>query len=131
LPDEHLRNYASSSCTSKFTLVEFWYRACLPCMKNIKRLNEVRKAVDRSVLEIIAINDMDELNDDSKSFILKFKPNYIVLFNGQDIREKLKIMAHPATYIYDNKTQKVVYVKSGTCDTYSKEIINFIKKSVK
>jgi hypothetical protein len=131
LPDEHMKNYASSKCTSRFTLVEFWYRACLPCMKNIKRLNDIRNTIDQSVLEIVAINDVDKLNDDTKSFIRRFKPNYIMLFNGQEIREKLKIMAHPATYIYDNKTQKVIYIKSGTCDTYSEEIINFIKKSVK
>ena len=131
LPDKNSENYISSNCQSKYTLVEFWYRGCLPCMKNMNRLNEIRNSIDRSVLEIVAVNDVDDLNKDLLAFIHKFNADYIFLFNGQVMRKKLNITAHPATYIYHTKTRKVVYIKSGTCEHYSEEIISFIKKETK
>gem|GEM_PF-1960668 len=131
LPDVYARNYSSSECKSKYTLVEFWYRSCLPCMKNIKRLNTIRSSIDKSILEIVAINDLDELNKESIDFVNKFDVNYIVLFKGQELAKDLGIISHPITFIYDSKTRKIIYSNCGTNDNYSEEIINFIKKQQK
>ena len=131
LPDSTSKNYVSSSSTSKYTLVEFWYKSCGPCINNMKRLNSVKDSIDNSILEIVAINDADKLNDDLLKFIRKFNIKYKVLFNGQELRKKLNISAHPSTYIFDNSTHRVVYYAKGTSDGYSEEIIRHMRNLVK
>jgi hypothetical protein len=75
----------------------------------MKRLNSVKDSIDKSILEIVAINDADKLTDDFLKFTRKFNIKYKVLFNGQEFRKKLNISAHPSTYIFDNSRYRVVY----------------------
>jgi thiol-disulfide isomerase/thioredoxin len=130
LPDSTFKNYVSSNSVSKYTLVEFWYKSCGPCLNNMKRLNSVRDSIDKSILEIVAINDADKLNGDLLKFISKFNIKYTLLFNGQELRKKLNITAHPSTYIFDNNTRRVVYYAKGTSDGYSEEIIRHMRNLV-
>jgi hypothetical protein len=130
LPDSTSKNYVSSNSASKFTLVEFWYKSCGPCLNNMKRLNSVKDSIDKSILEIVAINDADKLNNDLLKFIGKFNIKYKVLFNGQELKKKLNINAHPSTYIFDNITHRVVYYAKGTSENYSEEIIRHMRNIV-
>lgn len=131
LPDEQLKVYSSSQVRSRYTLVELWYRGCLPCMKNLKQLNTVRAAVQPELLDIVAINDLDSLDDDNRAFLKRFDPHYHTLFNGAELSEALGVTAHPATYIYDTKTRKVVHTIKGSSETYADEIIAFVKTAAK
>lgn len=123
--------FRSTNINSRYTLVEFWYKGCLPCMNNIKKLNTIRASFDRQFMEIIGINDVDKLDSDTKRFIAKFHPKYTILFNGKYLRDNLHITAHPSTYIYDNKTRKVLYYKKGTDENYVEEIIEALGKKNK
>lgn len=120
--------FRSTDIKSRYTLVEFWYKGCLPCMKSIKRLNSIRDSFDVKFLEVIGINDADILDPDTKRFISKFKPNYTILFNGKYLRDDLNVTAHPTTFIFDNKTRKVVFHKKGTDENYVEEIITELNK---
>ena len=46
----------------------------------MKRLNSVKDSIDKSILEIVAINDANKLNNDLLQFIRKFNIKYKVLF---------------------------------------------------
>ncbi len=119
--------YRSSDIKSKYTLAEFWYKACLPCVTNIKRLNSIRDSFDVKFLEVIAVNDADILDSHMKRFIANYKPNHSLLFNGRYLRDELKVNAHPSTYIFNNKTRQVVFFRRGADKNYSEEIIAKLK----
>jgi hypothetical protein len=79
----------SKTIKAKYTLAEFWYMGCLPCRKNLKKLDTLRTAFDPDFLEILGINDADEVNAVLKDFIDKFNPTYKILLNGKGLRNKL------------------------------------------
>ena len=127
LPDASHKMYASARSAAKYTLVEFWYKSCGPCLKNIRKLSSVRDSVSPSLLDIVAINDFDLLDDKLIKFINQFNANYTILFNGEGLRKRLSIRAHPSTYIYNTETRKVVYYEKGTSDDYAEKIIRHMK----
>lgn len=115
--------FRSSNIQSRFTLITFWYTACQPCLDNFERLDGIRDSLDAKQLEILAINDLDVLDRDTKDFLAAFKPNYTVLFNGRYLRDGLKITTHPSTFIIDNQSRKVLFYKKGTDENSVKEIL--------
>jgi peroxiredoxin len=126
LPDSSLASFDSKSCHSKFVLIEFWYRGCAPCLANIKELKEISQAFNKTDLQVLAINDVDQYSNELNSFLKRNSINYKALFNGGELAKKLNINAHPCTFIYETQTRKIILHKLGGGQGYADEIKGFL-----
>lgn len=95
---------------SKYTLVEFWYKACAPCLANMKVLDKI-KCND---LKVVAINTIDSVDKDIRKIISLH--NFTFLFNGSDLAHQLQIIAYPTLILLD-ENNKILFKHIGYGDT--------------
>lgn len=94
---------------SKYILVDFWYKACGPCLANMKQLDKL----NFKDVEIVTINVRDSLDEDVRKIISKHK--FTFLFGGKELAKKLAITAYPTMYLLD-KDRTVLYKHVGVGD---------------
>lgn len=116
---------------SKFTLVEFWYKSCAPCLANMKELEKVRKRFSTDDLEIIALNLNDSIDDQTKKIITKSKYNYKFYFGDKKNKKNILIRGYPTSFLYNSSNQKIVLNHLGGGPNYSKQMINLIENKLK
>lgn len=110
------------SIDSNYVLVDFWYRACAPCMANIKQLN--RLALKQ--VQVIAINVRDSINDDVRSIVSKYKITF--LFRGAELARAMNVEAFPTMYFYD-KRRNILFKHIGFAyaEAIEEQLSPFIK----
>lgn len=123
LTDFNNKLFDSNKIKSDYVLVEFWSIYCVPCLTNINELIKLRNHYKKEEIEIIAINDIDSLNQKLKDFVIARKINYTTLYNARKFGKLVDVTARPNTFIYDRKTKKIVYQKIGGWNGYSQHII--------
>ncbi len=123
LIDLNTELFDSDNIKSEYVLVEFWSKVCAPCLTNINELIKLRNHYKKEELEIIAINDIDSLDQKLKDFVVLRKINYITLYNAKTFGKSIGITARPNTFIYNKKTKKIVYQELGGWSGYSDHII--------
>ena len=127
LKDLKGNSYSDTLIKSRFVLVDFWYKACAPCILNMKELKKIDSLYNKMDLTILAINVRDENLESLNKFIQQFNLNYTVLYEGKSLAEKFHFKEYPQTFIYDNKDKKIVFSDSGGSASYSetlKAVIN-------
>ncbi|MCA0429345.1 MAG: TlpA family protein disulfide reductase [Bacteroidetes bacterium] len=116
---------------SKFTLVEFWYKSCGPCLANMKELEKVRKRFSTEDLEIIALNLNDSIDDHTKRIITKSKYSYKFYFGDKKNKKNILIRGYPTSFLYMSSNQKIILNHLGGGPDYSKQMINLIENKLK
>jgi len=114
--------YRSADIQQRYTLLEFWYISCAPCLKNMQNLNELYKHYKGRDVKILALNDADHDPESIKRVQQKSGLNYDVYYQGEQLKHALSITAHPHTIIYDTHTSKIIHEIKGTGDLYIQEI---------
>lgn len=122
LKDLNNLDFSDNNISSRYVLVEFFYKACAPCIVNMKQLNKLDSLYSEKDLTILAVDDIDTDCVVLNTFIKKFKPNFEVLFQGKSLSSKLHINGHPQTFIYDNKDKKIVFTETGGRYTYAEDM---------
>jgi len=116
-----------SDYSSKYYLIDYWYRACFPCIKSIPILKELHDKFNESQLKIISINNVDKSKDLIEKFILDNNLPYSVymesvesgkIFNG--------IVSYPTFVIYNDKFQ-VIKILNGYSDDLKEKILGIIE----
>lgn len=95
---------------SKYVLVDFWYKACAPCLANMNFLDKIAY----KDLEVVTINIKDSIDNDIRKIISKH--SFTFLFNGQELNKELKLNAYPTMYLFD-KNRNILYKHIGYGDT--------------
>ena len=93
-------------------IINFWSSWCGPCVDEVDHLNQFQNFIENNNLEIkiIAINIFDE-KEDAKSFILKYKPNFLLLFDDSKmIPIDFAVSGVPETYFIKDNNIKFKYV---------------------
>jgi thiol-disulfide isomerase/thioredoxin len=90
----------------KYALVDFWYKACGPCLANMKHLDKIAN----KNIEIITVNVMDSVDKDVRTIMSKH--NFTFLFKGKDLAKQLNIAAYPTMYVID-KNRNILLKKIG------------------
>jgi thiol-disulfide isomerase/thioredoxin len=98
----------------KFVLLDFWATWCIPCMKQIPFLKEIRKEYPSEKLTMISISaDIDSSRFDS---VIKEKGmNWIHIYNAEDLPKRYGIRAYP-TLILINTEGQIIYDEWNTED---------------
>jgi thiol-disulfide isomerase/thioredoxin len=91
---------------SQYALIDFWYKACAPCLANMKHLDKIKN----KNIEIITVNIKDSVDKDVRKIMSKH--NFTFLFEGQGLAKQLNINSYPTMYIID-KNRNVLLKKVG------------------
>jgi hypothetical protein len=83
--------------SSRYLLIDFWYKACGPCLANMKFLDKIQY---RDV-KVVLINVRDTLDNDVRKIISKH--NFTFLFKGNELARRLGIEAYPTMYLIDER----------------------------
>lgn len=114
--------YQSGNIQQHYTLLEFWYLSCAPCLKNMQHLNSLYATYKNRGIKFLVLNDADQDVEKIKAIRDKYDLKYEVYYLGEDLKKDLGIQTHPHTIIYDTQSSKVLYEAKGTGNTYVQEI---------
>lgn len=107
----------------KVVVLNFWFLACSPCIKEMPELNELVKKYQGKDIEFIAVSH------DPKDFVnesLKSHPfNYQQITDAQNIIDLYKATAFP-THIVLDKNGKVLFTQLG----YNSKIVEQLTKYI-
>jgi len=110
---------------SGFTLINFWFLECKPCVEEIPLLNEISKMKNITVVSVCKNNEKD-----IKNFMKKYEIIYPVIPNGNEIIYGIykHIFGFPTSYLIDDNGViiKVFYHLSKSSKDY-KFLLDIIK----
>jgi thioredoxin-related protein len=93
--------------SASYVLVDFWYKACAPCLANMKNLDKLHY----KNLEIVTINIRDNIQDPDVQKVIS-KHQFTFLFNGNNLAKQLNVTAYPTMFLYD-KNRNILYKHIG------------------
>jgi peroxiredoxin len=103
----------------KITIMDFWYKACGPCNKQMVKLQELHDKHSEDKVKFIGINTIDDPIDDKIDLFLKNRNITMeTVFNGKTIENDYQVTASPALFVID---QNGIIVHN--IDGYSSNIV--------
>lgn len=127
IPDFNYSDLNDLDCSSKdiqqkYTLLEFWYMSCAPCLRNMQHLNSLYANYKSLDVKFLVLNDADPDVGKLKKIHNNYALKYEIYYRGDGLKKALGIEVHPHTIIYDTHASKIIYEIKGTGDTYVHEI---------
>ncbi len=95
----------------KYVLLVFWATWCVPCVKEIPQIIDIRKKYTSEKLEVISIS-LDEDKQKHKTFVKHKKMDWTHIIGTKTIIQDYFINGIPETLLVD-PTGKVVYMNVG------------------
>ena len=110
---------------NKFTLVDFWFSSCVPCIKQFPSYKITYDQNMHKGFEIIAIS-VDEKEANWQKIIQQYNLNWLqYLDSNAIITNKLKITGFPTNYLLDNEGKIIkVNISPEDLDIYLKNNLN-------
>jgi len=111
----------------KVVVLNFWFRHCMPCVKEIPKLNGLVKKYQGKEVVFLAI----ALDDTSKltGFLQQHRFDYEVIPNGEAMAEQYGVFSYPAHVVID-RSGIVRYYTSGYGEDVIAELEAAIKKGI-
>ena len=106
----HLSDYAG-----KVVLIDFWYKACYPCIQAIPNISSLYHKYSSQELVVLGLNPMDNSEQKRKQFPEFMEINqldYPVVFIDRSVSKSYKVRGYPTFYVID-KTGKIAYSGVG------------------
>jgi peroxiredoxin len=95
-------------------LLDFWALWCVPCLKELPKIQEIRTRYKNRGLTVIAVNE-DSPSDQSKvkPFVKQKRFDFVVVIDeDKDIWNGFKLVTMPTTILLDRQG-KVIYSHTG------------------
>lgn len=105
LKDIEGNNYQLNYSNQKYTLIDFWFHSCSPCIESFPDLKTTYEKYNSKGFEIIAISiDNTKYIPKWKNAITKYKLNWInVLDENREFTSKNQITAVPTNFLVDEE----------------------------
>lgn len=120
--------YKLSSFRGKYVLVDFWFTACGPCIKNFPKLRELKRQ-NPERLEIISLTPKDT-QERVASFVKKH-PDYTWLFSAIDkddlVMSYFNIFYFPTYFLIDPDGSLVKLIRSAEMEEDFQTVADLIK----
>ena len=117
-----------SDFKGKLVLLDFFYKACYPCMQALPALQDLHERYHDKGLIVIGINPYDtKEKDDIDQFLEKRGVSYIVLLGGKDIAKKYNVSGYPTMYLID-KEGRIISSKVGYGEGVEAELEEIVNK---
>jgi thiol-disulfide isomerase/thioredoxin len=123
---------AMSDYDDGLIILDFWYKACYPCLLAMPKLEEIHQNYKKNKVFVLGINPFDKNGENLKSFLDKRNISYPTLIDEHSqIVKYLKIHAFPTIIVIDAKTKKVLDVFEGHSKESEKRIQEIIEANIK
>lgn len=113
-------------------LIDFWALWCVPCLKELPKLQEMRERYKSRGLTIAAINE-DSPSDQSKvkPFVKQKRFDFVVVIDeDKDLWNYFKVVTMPTTLLVDQQGN-IVYSHSGYKPGDEKELVKHLERLFK
>ena len=114
----------------KIVIMDFWFKACAPCQKQMVALQAVHEKFRSSEVVVVGINTIDDPKRDRLELFLK---NRLIsmpsVYKGHSIESLYKVYGSPALFVID-KQGVIVYTASGYSSTLANEVEQIILKQL-
>lgn len=120
-----------SDLKGKVIIMDFWFKACAPCQKQMLALQGLHEKFNSDDVVIIGINTIDDPQKDRLDLFLK---NRLItmpsVYKGNSIESFYKVYGSPALFIIDRQGV-IIYTASGYSSTLIEEVSKVIVKQLK
>lgn len=115
----------------KFTLVVFWSKHCVPCIKELDNLNNFVKQTKYDGIQVIIVSKDDEWMslEEQSEFLAKFKAPDLEFYldpKGK-LAEDFGIFASPHTVLVNKSSEEIGRI-SGSVEWDDEDVIEYIYK---
>jgi peroxiredoxin len=127
LPDLEGVTWHSDSLKSGLLLLDFWYRACKPCLKAMPSLESLHQKYGPQGLLVLGINGSDS-SSELKTFLNSRQIHYNSLLDESHIfAKRIRVSCYPTFFLIDAASKKVLFIKRGYSDQTEAELEALIK----
>ncbi len=113
-------------------LLDFWYRACFPCLKAMPVLEKLHQKYAKIGLTVIGINPYDKNMEALQKFLNDRQISYPVLLdNERRLAEQLNINTYPTLLLVDAASKKILLVQEGFGEESEDRLIKFMEDHLK
>lgn len=123
------KNISLTDYKGQIILIDFFYKACYPCMKAFPILQSLNQKYKSKGLTVIGIDPFDKGSDDIKKFITKRGITYKILLDDKDVANSYNVTGYPTIYLID-KTGKIIYANSGFNEGFENKLEELIKNNL-
>lgn len=122
--------YTNDNLKGKTVLINFWFIACAPCIKEIPELNELKGKFNKKDVIFLAVNNSDS-KESIEKYLLKKKFDYLHIAREQasSLYFIESINAFPS-YIVLDKNGIIRHIASGYSDTRISQIEKIIENAL-
>lgn len=121
--------YSLENMKDKVVILNFWFMACYPCVRELPDLNKVVEKYAGKEVVFLAISVQDKA--ENLRIFLKRKPFlYKIVAKNKEIVDKFNVNLFPANLVID-KTGKIVFIKVGYDEKISELLSEAIDKALK
>jgi peroxiredoxin len=126
LPDLDSNMIKLEDYQGELVLLDFFYKACYPCMKAIPALQSLHEKYGDQGFKLIGIDPYDSLEEGIAEFLEKRGVTYTVVLGGKDVAKSYRVSGYPTVYLIDQEG-KVVFTQVGYGDDTEKKLEEVIK----
>ena len=131
LPSIAGRNIKLVDFKDKIVVLDFWYRACAPCLNQMADLQTLHDKFDKEKVVFIGVNTIDDpLKDKIAPFLANRKITMMNVFRGKSIQGLYNVVASPVLYVVDGQG-KIIFSQDGYSNTLLKDVENVIKANLR
>ena len=113
----------------KLVVIDYWYKACLPCIKAMPFLEEINKKYGGEKLIVLGMNSKDKNRKEINNYLKQIKVSYPTLFTTEEFTDSCKVSAYPTIYLIDKKGELLAsYI--GYNQKYEQELELLIQKNI-
>lgn len=128
LPSLDGRSISLGKLKGKIVIMDFWYKSCAPCQKQMIALQALHDKFDKSVVVFVGINTIDDPIKDKLDLFLKNRNITMTsVYNGKSIVSAYGVYASPALFVID-KEGNISFALEGYSDTLIEDVTRVIEQ---
>ena len=118
----------STDLKGKIVILDFWFKACAPCQKQMIELQKLHEKYDTDKVVFIGINTIDDPIKDKLLLFLKNRNITMTsVYNGKSVESLYKAYSSPALFVID-KEGKIIFTLDGSSNTLLNDVSEMIEQ---
>ncbi|MEO6520859.1 MAG: TlpA disulfide reductase family protein [Mucilaginibacter sp.] len=128
LPTLNNKSIKLSKLANKIVIMDFWFKACVPCQQQMIDLEKLYTRYDKSDVVFVGVNTVDDpIKDKLNLFLSNRKITMPSVYNGKKIESLYRAYSCPVLYII-NKDGKILYSQDGFSETMVNDVSKIIEQ---